>query len=91
MEISEKQIIEQFQFAMQNNELTFYLQPKCKIPTVEIVEAEALVRWKKADGTLISPGEFIPALENNGLISELDTYIWERVCAWLKSLQEKQI
>ena len=34
MEISEKQIIEQFQFAMQNNELTFYLQPKCKIEDI---------------------------------------------------------
>ena len=42
--------------------------------------AEALVRWKKPDGTMVSPGEFIPVFEKNGFIIKLDYYVWDQVC-----------
>ena len=46
----------------------FYLQPKYNTRTEQIVGAEALVRWKRPDGSIISPGEFIPLYEKNGQV-----------------------
>ena len=51
----------------------------------QIVGAEALVRWVKPDGTMVSPGAFIPVLEKNGMIDRLDRYVWDKVCAWIRS------
>ena len=47
--------------------------------------AEALVRWKKADGTIVSPGDFIPVFESNGFIIRLDYYVWDQVCQFIKN------
>lgn len=83
----EKEVIllSEIQAAIQNNEFTFFAQPQCDISTGKIVGAEALVRWQKPDGTLVSPGVFIPVLENNGMIDQLDSIIWEKVFRWLRS------
>lgn len=91
MDVRDQQIIDEFHTALRNGEITFYLQPQCKIPTREVVEAEALARWCRPDGTIVSLKETIPVLERNGMISQLDVQIWEQVCAWLHSLQEKEI
>ena len=68
--------------AIRNREMTFYLQPQCRVSTGKIVGAEALARWIRPDGSIIQPGEFIPALEKYGAIPGLDRYIWEEVCRW---------
>ena len=86
---NEYQILFEFVKAMQNNEITFYLQPQCRISNGAIVGAEALTRWIKEDGTIISPLEFIPVLEKYGFITDLDKYIWEKVCIWLKDYLAK--
>ena len=78
-------ILTDFIHALQEEEITFFLQPQCLASTGQIVGAEALSRWIKKDGTIISPGEFIPVLEKYGFIVDLDKYIWERVFKWLKS------
>lgn len=70
-------------------EFTFYLQPQCNISSGRIVGAEALVRWIRSTGEVISPGRFIPALEKNGMIDQLDCYVWEAVCRWIGSVLEK--
>lgn len=70
--------------AIKKEEFTFFAQPQCDISTGKIVGAESLVRWKHGD-KLISPGIFIPVLEKNGLIATLDRYVWDKVCAWLRS------
>ena len=57
-----------------------YFQPKVDSNTNEIVGAEALVRWKKGD-EILPPSKFIPILEKNGNITELDFYVFEEVCA----------
>lgn len=59
-----------------------YYQPKVDISNtsdIKVNGAEALVRWKK-DGEMVSPGEFIPVLEKNGLITLVDFYVLEQVC-----------
>ncbi|MBQ7677716.1 MAG: EAL domain-containing protein [Lachnospiraceae bacterium] len=68
---------------LRNGEFTFYLQPQCDIKTGKIVGAEALARWVH-DGKLIPPYQFVPVMEKNDVISDLDFHIWEGVCKWLR-------
>lgn len=63
--------------AMANGEFVLYLQPQYDHQTGRIVGAEALSRWIKADGSIISPGVFIPVFEKNGFIRDMDRYVWE--------------
>lgn len=79
----EYKVLTEFMKAIKNDEVTFYLQPQCHIVTKQIVGAEALARWIKSDGTVIPPGKFVPILEKYGFITDLDKYIWEKVCSWL--------
>lgn len=65
--------------AMDQNEITFFLQPQCRFSTRKIVGAEALARWQKKDGTFVSPADFIPVLEKHGFIADFDKMIWEMV------------
>ena len=81
----EVELLSEIQEALKNNEFTFFAQPQCNIATHQIVGAEALVRWVKPDGTMVSPGAFIPVLEKNGMIDRLDRYVWDKVCAWIRS------
>ena len=69
---------------LEKGEFTFFAQPQCNIATGQIVGAEALVRWQKRDGEVLLPGGFIPVLEKNKMIDQLDRYVWEKVCQWLK-------
>ena len=56
-----------------------FYQPKydiqCQPPRLN--SAEALVRWKHPELGMISPGDFIPLFEQNGLIHMVDEYVWE--------------
>ncbi len=64
--------------ALENDEFHVFYQPKVNISTGRVVGAEALVRWIKPDGTVISPGKFIPIFEENGFITEMDFAIYRR-------------
>ena len=79
----EYRLLSEFMQALKNDEITFYLQPQCRISSKKVVGVEALARWIKKDGTIIPPGDFIPVLEKYGFIPDLDQYIWEKVCASL--------
>lgn len=70
--------------ALENGEFTPYYQPQYDAQTKKITGAEALVRWVRPDGSVVSPGEFIPLFEKNGFISELDKYMFRSVCAQQK-------
>ena len=73
-------LLTEVQQALERGEFTFYAQPKCNMTNGKIVGAESLVRWIHPERGLIPPGEFLPLLESNGFISDLDRYIWEEVC-----------
>lgn len=83
----EKQIASSFMEALHNGEFKVYYQPKVSSQTYTVTGGEALSRWFR-DGLMISPGEFIPVIERNGMICMLDFYVLEQVCkdimAWLK-------
>lgn len=78
--VRERMMEEEFEDAIENREFVVMYQPKYNVETEQIVGAEALVRWRKPDGTMISPGEFIPLFEQNGLIQRLDEYVFQEVC-----------
>jgi diguanylate cyclase (GGDEF)-like protein len=75
-------ILSDFQKALAEHELFIQMQPQCNISNRRVVGAESLVRWRKADGELVSPGVFVPVLERYGFVTDLDKYVWEEVCAW---------
>ncbi len=81
----EIRILAEVQEGLKKDEFVFYVQPQCDIATGKIVGGESLVRWKHSTKGMISPGAFIPILENNGFIADLDRYIWDKVCHWLRS------
>lgn len=73
-------MLSEVQKGLDNGEFTFYTQPKCNMATGRIVGMESLVRWVHPEKGIIPPKDFIPLLENNGFITNLDLYIWEAVC-----------
>lgn len=81
----EIKLLSEIQEGLEQEEFTFYAQPQCDIATGKIVGAESLVRWVNREKGLISPGVFIPVLEKNGFIADLDRYVWRKVCEWLRS------
>lgn len=76
-----KQLEDKMELAHKNQEFIPYFQPKYSATTGEICGAEALIRWKKPDGTITPPREFIPLAESNGFIRVLDRAIFNSVCA----------
>lgn len=70
--------------AISNHELCVYYQPKVECRTGRVMGAEALIRWKKPDGTFLYPDTFIPVFERNGSIVELDYFVYREVFAWMR-------
>ncbi|MBP5256213.1 MAG: EAL domain-containing protein, partial [Clostridia bacterium] len=81
---NEYRILSDFRDGIQSHEFFFVLQPQCRASTGKILGAESLARWRRADGSIVSPGVFVPVLEKYGFITVLDKYIWEEVCIWLR-------
>lgn len=83
-EIAFHRTLTEFQYALSNGRITYYLQPQVDMETGEIIGAETLTRWIDKDGSLISPATFIPALEESGFVVTLDKYVWQGVATWLR-------
>ncbi|MFW1676972.1 EAL domain-containing protein [Pontibacter sp. JAM-7] len=66
-------------YALDNNQLEVYYQPKVAITTGEIVGMEALLRWQGEAGQFISPAEFIPVAEASGLILPIGEWVFSTV------------
>lgn len=85
----EKRLEERFPNALKNEEFEVWYQPKYSADNCEIVGSEALVRWRRTNGDMISPGEFIPLFERNGMIMQLDEYMFRMVCRQQKKWQDE--
>ena len=84
----EKRIENEMQAALDTHEFCVFYQPKVSLDgKVNLTGAEALVRWIK-DGTVISPGKFIPLFEKNRFIIKLDFYIMDQVCQKIKQWEK---
>ena len=80
----DKVILAEIEEAMASHELQAYYQPLYDALTNRMVSAEALVRWIKKDGTVVSPAYFIPVLEKNDAVLKVDWYILEEACKLLR-------
>lgn len=70
--------------AIKNGELTVFYQPKIECGSEKVIGAEALIRWIKPDGKFIYPDQFIPLFESNGLIVEVDYFVYRKVFEHIK-------
>jgi len=85
--MQEQELLGELEEALKANEIQMYIQPQVTRDR-QIFGGEALVRWVHPEKGQILPGRFIPVLEQNGLISEVDKYIWEKACQQLKVWKE---
>ena len=83
IEITRENIGALIKSAIDNKEIKVFYQPKHNAVNGKVAGAEALARWITSDGEMISPGRFIPLLEELGLISDLDWYMLEETCRFL--------
>ncbi len=69
--------------ALEHNEFELWFQPKFRLSDLSMAGAEALIRWRKPSGDMVSPGLFIPVAEHAGLIQRIDAWVIEAACAAL--------
>ncbi len=77
--------------ALEKKEFKVFFQPQYDAISGQMKGAEALARWIKSDGTMIMPKDFIPVMESNGVIVDLDWYILDGVCSFIKEQKEDGI
>lgn len=70
---------DELQQALQQRQIQVFLQPRMHLPEERLCAAEALARWQWPDGSWSLPDQFLPALEQTGLIPQLDFYMLEEV------------
>ncbi|MBQ6318792.1 MAG: EAL domain-containing protein [Lachnospiraceae bacterium] len=86
-----EQLINDIDNAILNKDLVVFYQPKygiqCDEP--ELRSAEALIRWRHPKYGMISPGDFIPLFESNGLIQKLDHFVWEEAARQVRKWKDE--
>ena len=90
-EVLAEQLIDDFHTAIRQKQFCVYYQPKYNVRGNEPIlsSAEALVRWKHPKLGMVHPGEFIPLFEENGLVQELDHFVWSQVAAQIQDWKER--
>jgi EAL domain-containing protein (putative c-di-GMP-specific phosphodiesterase class I) len=68
--------------AIRERQFELYYQPMIDLDSEQITTLEALLRWPQADGTMISPEQFIPLAESGGLINELGRWVIREACLY---------
>ena len=79
---------QQMHHALETGEFEAFLQPKYNLQTETVCSAEALVRWRRPDGTLVPPDDFIPIFEQDGFVTQLDLYVLESVCRYQRTWRD---
>ena len=90
-ELYRERLLEDFKPSLENNRFVVYFQPKYDIRPENpvLASAEALVRWDHPELGMISPGVFIPLLEDNGLILDLDQFVWRETAARIRDWKDR--
>lgn len=86
--LHEQEIISDFKNAIAENQLQMWLHPQTNAEG-KMIGAEALVRWIHPVKGRIMPDDFIPVFERNGLIVDVDRFIWESACRQLRQWQDE--
>ena len=90
-ELFAEQLLEDFHDAVKERQFQVWYQPKFDVRpgTPVLTSAEALVRWMHPKLGMVSPGLFIPLFEKNGLIVELDHYVWREAAARMRDWKDR--
>ncbi len=89
-ELLNQRLLNDLRGAVEEKQFVVYYQPKYNIQTdpPRLASAEALIRWKHPELGMVHPGAFIPLFEGNGLISQVDSFVWQeaakKVAEWKK-------
>jgi diguanylate cyclase (GGDEF)-like protein len=83
------QLEAELRLAISNQEFLLYYQPIINLKTGKLAGFEALVRWQHPQQGFVSPGAFIPAAEDSGLIVPMGSWILEQACAQMQQWQEQ--
>lgn len=75
-------LVHELSAALESGAFVVHYQPKVEAATGRIVGAEALLRWRREDGTLVRPGDFIPAVEDSGLILPVGDFVLQHAGRW---------
>ena len=81
--------IQEITDALKDNEFVVYYQPKFNLGLRKFVSSEALIRWDSKKHGLLSPAKFIPLAEDAGLIHEIDTFVFKKVCEDLNEAKRR--
>ncbi len=86
-----ERLIRDMDSSIANKNFTVYFQPKYGIEGDRPVlkSAEALIRWIHPELGMISPGDFIPLFESNGLVQKLDRFVWEEAASQIAFWKKK--
>jgi diguanylate cyclase (GGDEF)-like protein len=74
--------------ALEHQELELLYQPIVDLRSGKIAACEALVRWRRADGSLVAPTEFLPLAEENGSIIEIGRWVTKTACEQMHAWNE---
>ena len=86
-----ERLIRDIDSSIANRDFVVYFQPKYNVSGERAVlqSAEALIRWNHPELGMISPGDFIPLFEGNGLVQKLDRYVWEEAASCVAKWKDK--
>jgi diguanylate cyclase (GGDEF)-like protein/PAS domain S-box-containing protein len=82
-------LVQEFRRALEEGEFKVYYQPKVSPARNRVLGVEALVRWEKADGSLVSPADFIPLAEETGLIIPLGYQVLKTACRDIQEMNTR--
>ena len=82
------EIERQLRLALDSGEIVAFFQPVVDLATGRIIGAEALARWRKPDGSLVPPADFIPVAEQTSLITDIDLGIMSQACRQAREWDE---
>ncbi len=90
-ELFENCLVSDVETSLTNKNFIVYYQPKYNITGLRprLSSAEALIRWKHPEFGMISPGVFIPLMEENGLVSRLDHFVWQEAAAQVRRWRDQ--
>jgi diguanylate cyclase (GGDEF)-like protein/PAS domain S-box-containing protein len=74
---------------LERDELVLHYQPIVELATGRVDRVEALLRWRKPDGTLVYPGDFIPVVETSGLMVGIDSWVLKTACLEMAALEKR--
>ena len=89
VETVQQELLADVQSAMDNEQLEVWFQPQVNYKRGCIVGVEALLRWRHPQKGLLLPASFIPLMEKSGYVEQLDEYVIEKVCDYIRDWKSR--